>query len=76
MELPVFLLGNNTDHPEDTYIIHLEYPRFVLSIADGNVEWLEDFTAQDEKELQVEGPKFIEQAMAFYERELERYEEE
>lgn len=73
MKLPVFLLGDNTDHPEDTYIVHLEYPRFVLNIADGDIEWLEDFTSQDQEELQVEGPKVIENAMAFYERELERY---
>lgn len=73
MELPTFLLGDNTDNPEDIYIVHLEYPRFVLNVANGDVEWLEEFSQQDQEELQSDGHKLIEDAMAFYERELERY---
>lgn len=30
MELPKFLLGDNTDFPEDIFIIHLDYPRFII----------------------------------------------
>lgn len=73
MEFPTFLLGDNTDHPEDTYIVHLDYPRFVLNVADGDIEWLEEFSDQDQEELQADGHKLIESALAFYERELERY---
>lgn len=76
MELPKFLLADNTDHPDDIYIIHLEYPSFVLNVADGDIEWLEEFSQRDQEELQADGHKWIEEAMAFYERELERYSEE
>ena len=76
MELPKFLLGDNKDHTEDTYIVHLEYPRFALNVADGDIEWMEEFSAQDQEEVQADGHKLIEEAMAFYERELERYSEE
>jgi len=75
-KLPEFLLGDNTEFPNSTYIVHLEYPRFILNVADGDVEWLEEFTQQDQEELQVEGPKIIEKAMIFYERELRRYSED
>lgn len=73
MELPRFLLGDNTDYPEDIYIIHLEFPRFVLSIADGDIEWLEEFDQKDQEEIQKEGHHLIQEAIAYYERELERY---
>ena len=32
MELPKFLLGDNTDFPDDIFIIHLDYPRFIIRI--------------------------------------------
>ena len=73
MNLPKFLLGDNTDFPEDVFIVHLDFPRFVLNVANGEVEWLEEFSLGDQEELQSEGHKFIEEAMAYYERELERY---
>lgn len=73
MNLPRFLLGDNTDFPEDVFIIHLEFPRFVLNVASGEVEWLEEFSSGDQEEIQKEGHKFIEEAMTYYERELKRY---
>lgn len=73
MELPRFLLGDNTDYPDDIFILHLEFPRFVLNVADGDIEWLEEFSQSDQEEIQNEGHNLIEEAMAFYERELTRY---
>ena len=32
MTLPKFLLGDNTDHPEDIFIIHTEYPQFIINL--------------------------------------------
>lgn len=75
MDLPVFLLADNTDY-EDMYIVHLEFPRFVMNVNSGDVEWLEEFSQADQNDLETEGPVLIERAMEFYERELARYEEQ
>lgn len=75
MEFPKFLLGDNTDYPTAIFIIHTEYPRFIINLENDEVEWLEDFTKEDEKELEVEAENLIEQANAFYDREIARYEE-
>lgn len=75
MELPKFLLGDNTDFPSAIFIVHTEYPRFILNLENDEVEWLEDFTMDDEKELETEAERLIEQATAFYDREVSRYEE-
>jgi len=76
MELPKFLLGDNTDHPEDIFIVHLDYPRFIINLKDDEVEFLEEAEDLDEGELNTEMEGLIEAATAFYDREMERYEAE
>ncbi|MBQ4916281.1 hypothetical protein J8L85_17665 [Maribacter sp. MMG018] len=75
MELPKFLLGDNTDYPNAIFIVHTDYPRFVINLENDEVEWLEEFSKEDEKELETEAENLIEAATAFYDREVSRYEE-
>ncbi len=75
MELPKFILGDNTDLPTAIFVIHTEYPRFIINLEDDEVEWLEEFSIEDEKDLESEVEGLIEQATAFYDREVSRYEE-
>ncbi len=75
MELPKFILGDNTDLPSAIFVIHTEYPRFIINLEDDEVEWFEDFTKEDEKDLESETQSLIEQATAFYDREVSRYED-
>ncbi len=75
MELPKFLLGDNTDHPTAIYIIHTQYPRFVINLENDEVEWFEDFTPEDQKELETEAENLVAEATAFYDREVSRYDE-
>ena len=75
MQFPKFLLGDNTDYPTAIFIVHTEYPRFILNLENDEVEWLDDFTTEDEKELSDEAEKLIEAATAFYDREISRYED-
>ena len=76
MELPKFLLGDNTDFPEDIFIIHLDYPRFIINIKDDEVELMEEAEDLDEGELNSEMEGLIVLANDFYDREMERYEKE
>ncbi|HLT51833.1 MAG TPA: hypothetical protein VKZ93_07740 [Arenibacter sp.] len=75
MEFPKFLLGDNTDYPTAIFVVHTEYPRFIINLENDEVEWLEDFTQEDEAELEAEAENLIEAATAFYDREISRYEE-
>ena len=76
MELPKFILGDNTDFPEAIYVVHTEYPRFIMNLVDDEIEWLEEFDPEDEEQLETETLKLIEEATAFYDREIDRYDEE
>ncbi|EGV43283.1 hypothetical protein BZARG_2093 [Bizionia argentinensis JUB59] len=75
MEFPKFLLGDNTDYPEAIFVIHTEFPRFIINLENDDVEWLEDFDQHDQKELEMEAESLIQQANDFYDREIERYED-
>ncbi len=75
MELPKFVLGDNTDFPDDIFIIHLDYPRFIINLKDDEVEFMEDDEDLDEAELNAEMEKLITLANEFYDREIQRYED-
>ena len=73
MNLPKFLLGYNTDFNDAIYVIHTDFPRFIINLVDDEIEWFEDFQGEDQTELENEMVHLIEQASAFYDREMERY---
>lgn len=75
MELPKFVLADNSDFPDDIFIIHLDYPRFLINLKDDSVEFLEELDDEDEQELESEMEHLITIAGEFYDREMERYEE-
>lgn len=75
MEFPKFLLGDNTDYPDAIFVVHTEFPRFIINLENDEVEWLEDFDTSDEEELTSEAEGLIQQANDFYDREISRYEE-
>ncbi len=75
MEYPKFLLGDNTDYPDDIFVIHTEFPRCIINLKDDQVEWLEEFDTNDEKELLQETQIIVEAASSFYDREIARYDD-
>lgn len=75
MDFPKFLLGDNTDYPDAIFVIHTEYPRFIINLENDDVEWLEDFDQSDEKELATLAEELITEASEFYDREVSRYDE-
>ena len=75
MSLPKFILGDNTNYPNAIYVIHTEFPRFIINLEDDEVEWFEDFDDDDEKELLAETEIMIKLATEFYDNEILKYEE-
>jgi len=73
MELPKFILGDNTDFPNAIFVIHTGFPRFIINLENDEIEWLEEFDLQDEKELLAETEHVINEASKFYDREVSVY---
>jgi len=74
MTIPKFLLCDNTDHPDDIFIMHTEYPQFIINLLDDEIEWMDELRG-DETEIANEIARLIEEASEFYDREMERYTE-
>ena len=72
MTVPKFLLGDNTDHPEDIFIVHTEYPHFIINLLNDDIEWFDELRG-DESEIAVEIARLIEEASIFYDRQMARY---
>ena len=70
MELPKFLIADNSSLQNVIFIIHTEYPRFIINITNDEVCWLEDFDKKDEKILYSESEKLIDEAFNFYDKEM------
>ena len=74
MKYPKFLLADNTDYPSAIFVVHTEYPRFIINLENDEIEWLEDFSVEDKSELTSETENSIKLATEFYDREISRYE--
>lgn len=80
MEIPKFLVGDNTEYQDSVFIIHTESPRFILNLDTDDVRWLDDdlpdlLATDDETELTTAISRLLEEADEFYQREIDRYEE-
>ncbi|MCG2430817.1 hypothetical protein [Aequorivita xiaoshiensis] len=76
MDFPKYLLGDNSDYPNAIFVIHTEFPRFIINLENDEVEWLEDFDKEDQNELEAEAENLIQGATDFYDREIALYEED
>ena len=73
MEFPKYLLGDNSDYPSAVFVIHTAFPRFIINLENDEVEWLEEFDKEDQKELEDETEIAIEEASKFYDSEVAQY---
>ena len=74
MTLPKFILGDNTQYPDAIFVVHTEFPRFIINLENDEVEWLEEFDKEDQKELEKETETAIKEASEFYDKEVDSYE--
>ena len=70
MEPPKFLIADNSSLQNVIFIIHTEYPRFIMNVTNDEVHWLEDFDKKDEEVLHFELEQIIQDAFDFYDKEI------
>ena len=74
MNLPKFLIADSSELEEAIFIAHTEYPRFFLNVLNDEVYWMEEFEKVDREELESQTAQLIEQALDFYDKEMENLE--
>ena len=70
MNVPKFLLSSNSSLTETLFVVHTEYPRFILNIINDEIFWLEEFDENDIKEIKNQTQILINQALDFYDNEI------
>ena len=73
MDFPKFLVADNTDLQDAVFIVHTEFPAFILNLGNDEVKWLDDITDESEGDLTKTLEGLIAEAEDFYNREVERY---
>ncbi|MGB2503135.1 MAG: hypothetical protein ACPH94_06635 [Flavobacteriaceae bacterium] len=74
MEVPKFLIADNSTLEEEIFVLHMEYPRFLLNVSNDDILWLEEFTKEDEDELSKVTESLIDEALVFFDSEIENLE--
>lgn len=70
MEIPKFLIADNFQLEEALFVVHTEYPRFLLNVANDEIHWMEEFEREDQEELESQTASLIEEALKFYDEEM------
>ena len=52
MEVPKFLIADNSTLQDEIFVLHTEYPRFLLNVSNDEILWLEEFGKEDQDELE------------------------
>lgn len=71
MILPKFLIADNEEYPENTFVVHTESPRFILDVDTEEYVILDGSSVTDSAMEELIG-----QSMEFYENELDKYDDE
>lgn len=74
METPEFLIADNSEFSDKIFILHTEFPRFLLDVETEEVEWFDAIEEEEGVDLETEIADLIGKAFDFFDREMEGYE--
>tara|TARA_X000000950_G_scaffold35695_2_gene38194 strand:+ start:33487 stop:33720 length:234 start_codon:yes stop_codon:yes gene_type:complete len=74
MDLPKFLIADSSELEDVIFVIHTAYPRFLLNVINDDIHWMEEFDNEDREELESLTVQLVEDALAFYDSEMENFE--
>ena len=75
-QLPSFLLADIMEFPDSIFVIHTEFPRFIIDLATDELTWWEHFTSNDKEEATSEIAHWIDKATEFYDDQIKEFESE
>jgi hypothetical protein len=71
MTLPKFLIADNSEQEDIIYVLHTEYPRFIMDVTTDEIVFFEDIEEdQDSEDFRSAMMQLIEEALAFYDKEF------
>ena len=74
MKLPKYLIADNADFEDDIFVVHTDFPRFIINLHTDEIEWLDAFSEQDAKDNADIIEQSVSGAYDFFDKEMEAYE--
>lgn len=74
MQIPKFLIADNSEFPDEMFILHTDFPRFLMNVESGEIEMFDALEEEPDVDLEKEIAELIELAYAFFDNEMESYE--
>jgi len=74
MDLPKFLIADSSELKDTLFVIHTSYPRFFLNVINDEIHWMEEFEKEDKLELESQTARLVEEALLFYDQEIQNFE--
>lgn len=68
---PKFLIADSSQEQEKIYVVHTQYPKFILEVTEEEIEWWDEIDENEESENVNEIEKLISEAFQFYDSEME-----
>lgn len=76
MNIPKFLIADSSTEPEKIFILHTDFPRFLLEVDSEEIEWFDELEEEEDVDLEAEITNLLEEALEFFEKEMENYNED
>ncbi|HLV24204.1 MAG TPA: hypothetical protein VKY36_05450 [Moheibacter sp.] len=76
METPKFLIADNSEFPDKIYILHTDFPRFLLNVETEEIEFYDEIEEDPESDIETEIAELFEQAYQFFDKEMDSYDNE
>jgi len=75
MNLPKYLIADNSQLEDDIFVLHTEFPRFLVNLNTDEIEWFDSFSKQDAEENADLIEQTVTGAYDFFDREMKNYED-
>ena len=74
MDLPKFLIADSSELEDTIFVIHTDYPRFLINVINDEIHWMEEFEKEDREELESQTSQLIGEALSYYDKEIKNFE--
>jgi len=73
MKLPKYLIADNAQLVDDIFVLHTEFPRFLININTDEIEWLDEFSQEDAEQNAQIIEESVAAAFDFFDAEMKNY---
>lgn len=74
MNLPKFLIADNAALEDDIFVLHTEFPRFLINLTTDEIEWFDEFSKQEAEDNADLIEQSVQSAYEFFDNEIKNYE--